>query len=489
MYNCIKKMQTNIIVDHQPLRLKKKSVDVPAPPVTTHAQMVSSSISASGIIENTKHMGYDSMSCIKELIDGSLDAGAKCVHVLLDTASKTLYVVDDGMGMDKVTLKESLYFHHSQHGRGADRIGLYGLGENAAHIVLSDTDKPTCTISKTPDGELYEVEADWPDAIYNNRWELKATGITVARQAIWTKHHINPSKGTIKIIPMKETSFQQLMTDSSKLLAEIGYAYEAYIASGRIIKLYIDGSPLSSNESFALGYDKVDDLNRNSVKLEVWKKDDAVRIYFMHTSKSPNYTEMVREDGTSDSKLRDYEETKKAGFVCDGKFTLKSVYNPIWNPPKQEGRQRTLIDGYTSFRRGERGLDRLPHPPSNGAGDYELRRYRATARHEVSFTQKEDHLIGVEVNKSRINPQNINGLLLAKIRKLTTNWIDAKYNRMKKERIDNDKDDDDDNVVKFRRNPELTRLIKRIRAIAADNAEFIGELNTHLDEYESDDED
>ena len=488
-------MSVNIIVDstsHPPLRLKKKPMDVPVPSSTVQTQMVSSSISASGIIENTKHMGYDTMSCIKELIDGSLDAGAQCVHVLLDTVSKTLYIVDDGFGMDKVSLKESLYFHHSQRGRDAARIGLYGLGENAAHIVLSDTNKSTHTISKTPTGELCEVEADWPDAIANNRWELKATDITVARQAIWTKHNINPSKGTIKIIPMKDASFHQLMSDRSKLLAEIGYAYEAYIASGRVIKLYIDGSSVSSIDSFALGYDKVEDVNRNSIKLEVWKKGDDLRIYFMHTSKSPSYTEMVREDGTSDSKLRDYEETKKAGFVCDGKFTLKSVYNPIWNPPKQEGHPRSLIDGYTSFRRGDRALDRLPHPPSNGAGDYELRRYRASARHELSFTKDEDHLIGVEVNKSRINPQNINGPLLAKIRKLTTNWIDAKYNRMKKAAAADGTpavDDGPGEVVQFRRNPELTRLIKRIRAIAASHAEFINDLNTHLDEYESGDED
>ncbi len=82
-------------------------------------------------IEATRDTGYRSTAAaVAELVDNSIQAGAKHVHIFVSDGADgvTVSVLDDGSGMDSATLRLALQFGGSK--RFADRSGLgrFGMG-------------------------------------------------------------------------------------------------------------------------------------------------------------------------------------------------------------------------------------------------------------------------------------------------------------------------------------------------------------------------
>src|SRR5690349_17111663 len=85
-------------------------------------------------IQATRDSGYKgTVSALSELIDNSLQAGAKHVwiKVVADAANGTnitISVLDDGSGMDKRTLRHALRFGGSSRFDDRSGLGRYGMG-------------------------------------------------------------------------------------------------------------------------------------------------------------------------------------------------------------------------------------------------------------------------------------------------------------------------------------------------------------------------
>src|SRR5438105_3293181 len=61
-------------------------------------------------MEALRSLGYDSYAAIEDLIDNSVDAGAKKIAVNIAEVKGDIHItlVDDGCGMDEATLDEAL---------------------------------------------------------------------------------------------------------------------------------------------------------------------------------------------------------------------------------------------------------------------------------------------------------------------------------------------------------------------------------------------
>jgi hypothetical protein len=84
-----------------------------------------------------REMGYDSFAAIMDLIDNSLDAGAKNVEVTVRDRMVSIDIVDDGEGMDAKTLAEALRLGSDIEHNAAKDLGKFGMGLNTASISMA----------------------------------------------------------------------------------------------------------------------------------------------------------------------------------------------------------------------------------------------------------------------------------------------------------------------------------------------------------------
>ncbi len=85
-------------------------------------------------IQATRDSGYKgTYSAISELVDNSIQAGAKKVRIKVFLGSNDIFpvqiaVLDDGYGMDKKTLRQALRFGGSSRFNDREGLGRYGMG-------------------------------------------------------------------------------------------------------------------------------------------------------------------------------------------------------------------------------------------------------------------------------------------------------------------------------------------------------------------------
>src|SRR5688500_3710961 len=106
--------------------------------------------SAARLMTSLRDIGYDLSSAVADLVDNSLDAGARTVDIDLvyDGAESWLRVVDDGLGMSGKELVEAMRFgSHREY--GTNDLGHFGLGlktaslSQARRLVVASRRSPT----------------------------------------------------------------------------------------------------------------------------------------------------------------------------------------------------------------------------------------------------------------------------------------------------------------------------------------------------------
>jgi hypothetical protein len=93
---------------------------------------------ASALLESLRGMGYSPETAIADLIDNSIAAGARNVHVefLWEGPESLLRIVDDGRGMDEAALFEAMRpgGRHPLVARAPEDLGRFGLGLKTASL-------------------------------------------------------------------------------------------------------------------------------------------------------------------------------------------------------------------------------------------------------------------------------------------------------------------------------------------------------------------
>lgn len=389
-----------------------------------------SNISARGQIQNTLHMGFTDQDATHELLDNCGDAGATRIRLRFNTATTTLCVDCNGVGMDEATLFNALCFHNTRAASGA--IGLRGFGLKAGLIVLSDAESTTRIFSRTATTEVVEACVNWPQAINDNIYNPRVNGLTVTHSDEWKNGALDASHGTVVVIPMTKTHFDSLLSKLPSMLDEMGRTYEDFIRKGLSISVVVDGKSYAPDFSTAVGWEDTPQHFRKEVAIEVLRNviKGEDRVYYFHVCGKPQWEDMVRDDPATPKKmLRDYQTAKNEGFVCIGKTTLRSTYSNRWNPTTiVAGNRVPYVPGYMSLCRAGRHLRALPTEFS-ASGDYEKRRVIAAARHALHFTHEEDVLFDMSVNKSLVVVDHIHPGLLAVVQRLTKEWAGRVYDR------------------------------------------------------------
>ncbi len=126
------------------------------------------------LIKSIAEQGYSLESALADLIDNSITAGADKVEILVDTDKQpfTLYLADNGEGMNEETLRQSMQFPSSspEAKRSNSDLGRFGLGLKTASF--SQTRKFTVLSRKKCDGKFSARTWD-VELLKNNEWKIR----------------------------------------------------------------------------------------------------------------------------------------------------------------------------------------------------------------------------------------------------------------------------------------------------------------------------
>ena len=93
-----------------------------------------------GVLRLASNIGYSIPQSLADIVDNSIDAGAKNVLIRIHQQDRRLdhiSIVDDGSGMDSETLVEAMRLGTSSKGSG--KLGVYGIGLKAASLSHTQT--------------------------------------------------------------------------------------------------------------------------------------------------------------------------------------------------------------------------------------------------------------------------------------------------------------------------------------------------------------
>ena len=198
--------------------------------------------SGSKLWESIRNGGYKNTSyAIAEIIDNSIDAGAKNIEVIFQdkaddaTGRYTLShigMLDDGAGMDQETLRRSLIFGEGKSGNKAKEIGKFGMG------------LPNSSLSQCMKVEVYSWQNS-SDVIYSciNGNEIKKGNLEIPKPVIskipkiWKDTFSNFSKksGTFVIWSKLDRSTwktSKKMIEHSEFL--IGRVYRKFLVNNSL---------------------------------------------------------------------------------------------------------------------------------------------------------------------------------------------------------------------------------------------------------------
>ena len=99
-------------------------------------QLIEAPPKASILIESMRDIGYELETALADVVDNSITAGGRTIHIHVNTASPnaTIGIIDDGKGMSRDELLDAMRLgsRHPREERGVRDLGRFGLGLKTA---------------------------------------------------------------------------------------------------------------------------------------------------------------------------------------------------------------------------------------------------------------------------------------------------------------------------------------------------------------------
>jgi hypothetical protein len=356
------------------------------------------------------NMGFRDTDCIREGgIENQLDVKAPQIQISLNKGTKTsaplILFADSGPGMTPEQLKASRRLFNRKEASD-EKNGCFGIGGSVASSQLTKLQGKATRLSKIQGAPLNQLTLDYPTITKKDEYELHVHEATKAMHDLWEKYALNKEHGTLDILECPESVVADMV---AKLPGEnLGRMYADYLAEGTKITIMADGKLLLN----LVAEDVNDERNATHVEkyeVVIWTKGPgpSVAVQFKNGKGQQIYVDKVDGKQKSGDLLK--EGYQKVGtIVCTSsiRFTL----------PKNDGNWRQEQGG-CFLKRVKKIVERYSVIVPN-SGDFNEREIKAASRHVWKFPTSLDALMGVEINKSRVNKGNIQPLILATLEEL-----------------------------------------------------------------------
>jgi hypothetical protein len=356
------------------------------------------------------NMGFRDTDCIREGgIENQLDVKAPQIQISLNKGTKTspplILFADSGPGMTPEQLKASRRLFNRKEASD-EKNGCFGIGGSVASSQLTKLQGKATRLSKIQGGPLNQLTLDYPTITKKDEYELHVHEATKAMHDLWDKHGLNKEHGTLDILECPESVVADMV---AKLPGEnLGRMYADYLAEGTKITIMADGKLLLN----LVAEDVNDEKNATHVEkyeVVVWTKGPgpSVAVQFKNGKGQQVYLDKV--DGKQKS-----GDLLKEGFVKVGVIMCTSSIR--FTLPKNDNNWRQEQGG-CFLKRVKKIVERYATMVPN-SGDFNEREIKGASRHVWKFPTSLDALMGVEINKSRVNKGNIQPLIITTLEDL-----------------------------------------------------------------------
>lgn len=122
------------------------------------------------LLSSLRSVGYTEETAIADIVDNSISSGANTIQLYFDWDDQTILIADNGKGMQKKELLDSMKIGSSDPGvtRSASDLGRFGMGMKTASFSLG---KQLLVISKQKD-EINNAEWNLEYVENEDKWEI-----------------------------------------------------------------------------------------------------------------------------------------------------------------------------------------------------------------------------------------------------------------------------------------------------------------------------
>lgn len=137
------------------------------------------------LIESLRSVGYSLSTAVADILDNSIAAGARNIHISFhwDGSQSYVFILDDGRGMSEETLKNAMRpgSRNPLEQRSPDDLGRFGLGLKTASLSQC---RNLCVASKLARGKVSTRTWDLDTLATSPEWRLLRDPSVAARDAI-----------------------------------------------------------------------------------------------------------------------------------------------------------------------------------------------------------------------------------------------------------------------------------------------------------------
>jgi len=336
------------------------------------------------------NMGFSDLDSIRETgIENQVDAKATEIQIHLQTSPPKIIFADNASGMNKEQLAASRRLFNRKEAHD-EKNGCFGIGGSVGSSQLTRLSGEATRLSKLQGKPVQQLTLDYPAILKEDKYNLHVHGATKEMSDVWEKYAVNKEHGTLDILECPASVVQDMITTLPS--ARLGRMYADYLTAGTKITLHIDGkiTPITPE-------DVTDAKNASKVEnysVTVWQKSTGdIIVQFTNGKKQL----VFMEDGKQNN-----EDPKTRGYLPIG--TINCVSSIRYKKGAADNWKQT--DGGQYFKRVKKIIERfeIAYPSS---GDFPERDIIACTRHVWQFSTGLDKLMGIEINKSRMNKSNI----------------------------------------------------------------------------------
>lgn len=257
---------------------------------------------AAKLIYSLRHLDYNNLTALADLVDNSIDANASQVWVDVfprekaDVESESevgkIVIADNGSGMSKKVLDEALRLGSDVEKNASYDLGYYGMGLVTASISMGTR----LEVITQREGECYKSVQDL-DVLYDENLFVKTlepanaddnnifVQCVVKKQEQYKIEANNPRlSGTVVIIDhIDNCQWRKINGLVENLSAHFGQIYRKFLKAGKV-KIYVQGrevkvmDPIHDYEPTVLYEDEIK-LEEGSIKLTIAElKDYGIAI-------------------------------------------------------------------------------------------------------------------------------------------------------------------------------------------------------------------
>lgn len=417
-------------------------------------------------------LGFNNADCINEMIDNSIDANAKNIHIHLvcDTKASIPYyidIIDDGHGMDEKDFDRCFEMFGDKDNISLQSLGKKGIGGKVALVTLSML-KETLVVSKKKNNELLYSKIQWD--------KLTEAGDIYVNQAnrnvedFWDNSLlVDKGQGTISRVTLYEEKYNEL--DELISSEEINERNIYYTVCRNYFRYLNDGLNITfskiydENHKTTLKCKPLDPLYYETIEQSIHKNFDILRLY-----KNPKANQRVELLVKENENWRGYTQNKtcsqkmvtwtekdisKLEYICEIKLEHsyimyddekdktdtkkeKHILNKLF--PKVRINKDSILNvtGGTHLERNGKETGLLLSPYQKKSGDFDKREYYNQSRHRLMFNCSSsnddviDKLFQTQINKSKVDVNEVPKIIKKTVEKLNEEFALKVYEEEKK---------------------------------------------------------